>query len=111
MRNRNKENVYKEKIMPYFDIEVFLKFINYIIYVVFFTIFVLLLRNLWLIFFPKVTEPTDLSGLLFEYSGLPLIFWILLGVGLMFGLTFHGFKIVEYNKKEVLVDGSKERKN
>ena len=35
--------------------------------------------------------------LFFKYNGLPYVFWLLLGMGLMFGLTFHGFKLFSIN--------------
>lgn len=38
--------------------------------------------------------PEDLSILANSYLGLPFIFWIMIAFGLMFGLTFHGFNLV-----------------
>lgn len=66
-----------------------------IIWLFFLMIVFLLVQSLVLNIFPPAPEPpTDLSFMLLKYMGLPFIFWILLGFGLMFGISFHGFKII-----------------
>lgn len=54
--------------------------------------------------FSQPTEPSQSviskdSVLLLSYSGIPFVFWLLTSLGLMFGLTFHGFKLVSINIK------------
>ena len=51
-------------------------------------------------FYPDVSSKPAIeknSVLLLNYSGIPLIFWILLGVGLALGLTLHGFHLFSIN--------------
>jgi len=47
-------------------------------------------------FSPKPT-PTDLSFMLIPYLGLPFWFWFCVGIGIMGGLTFNGFRIFTYD--------------
>ena len=40
-------------------------------------------------------EPTSLEFMTLTYLGLPFAFWLFVGLGIMFGLAFHGFKIID----------------
>jgi len=39
-------------------------------------------------------EQIDLTFMLKPYLGLPFAFWLFVSFGIMFGLTFHGFKLL-----------------
>ncbi len=72
--------------------------LNIIAYLVFVLVFVVMLKTIFHQFFPVPPPQTQLilrhdSVLLIKYMGLPFAFWFFTGLGLMFGLAFHGFKL------------------
>lgn len=64
---------------------------------VFLVLFLLKGMYLFLIATPN-NEKVDMAIMLENvYLGLPAVFWILVGIGLLFGMTFHGFRLVSFN--------------
>ena len=61
--------------------------------------------------FPPKVEPTDLSFMRRTYNGLPFAFWFFVSFGIMFGLTFHGFKIVHVESHNKGTQVVQEKKN
>ena len=58
-----------------------------------------------IILFSQPIEPSQPviskdSVLLLSYSGIPFAFWFFISLGLMFGLTFHGFKLFSINVRK-----------
>jgi hypothetical protein len=61
----------------------------------FLLIVVILFKGIFYFMFPPPSRPADLSILLMPYLGLPLMFWMLAGVGIM----FHGFNLIDSNNR------------
>ena len=49
---------------------------------------------------PAPITPTNFDPLFIEYLGLPYVFWVLIGMGVMFGLAIHGFKLIHIETKK-----------
>lgn len=67
-----------------------------------FVIMFVFLFSITFVFVKDITAPNQPvvanETALLEYLGLPYIFWILVGAGIMVGLTLHGFKIVSIQR-------------
>jgi len=94
---KNLERRWKPKFLGNFH---FNKCLNFTMYLIFTLVTVILIKTIINNIIPT-PPPSPLidkgSVLLFSYNGLPLIFWILLGIGLALGLCFHGFKLFSIN--------------
>ncbi len=90
--------------------------LNIILYLVFVLVFVVLTKVIIRQFFPVPPPETQLilrhdSVLLIRYMGLPFAFWFFTGLGLMFGLAFHGFNLFSINVGSGKCDGKHFKNN
>lgn len=62
------------------------------------------------ILFPKPTQPTNMEFMLNPYLGLPFFFWFCTGIGIMFGIIFHGILLINvdsHNTTKELIKNEK----
>lgn len=74
--------------------------VNATMVLVFALIVVVLIKAIVGMIIPAPVTPTNFDPLFTEFMGLPYVFWVLLGVGVALGLTFHGFKLVHIETKK-----------
>jgi len=65
---------------------------------VFIMIAVMLFRGIFYFMFSPHQQPADMSFMLIPYSGIPFMFWMLAG----FGLVFHGINIFDSHNRAII---------
>ena len=113
MRKRRREVRMKKlklkKIgLNWFENMNFNKCMNLTMYLVFALVSVILIKTIVNQFIPAKPSPPVISRgsvMLISYWGLPFALWFFIGIGLMFGLAFHGFKLFNIHIEKRECDG------